>query len=115
MKKKLCLEYQLPIKGRTDKRFCDDSCRNCYNNRLNSEQNNITRNINAILRKNRRIIATILGQQRMVKRSDLLHESYNFKYHTHTLETDKGQTYIFVYNYGFLELEDDFLLLVQKS
>jgi hypothetical protein len=42
--------------GRADKKFCNDLCRNNYNNQLNSNSYNLVRNINNILRRNRRII-----------------------------------------------------------
>lgn len=58
---KTCLACDKPLKGRLDKKFCDDYCRNNYNNRLNSDQSNYVRNVNNILRKNRRILeASIL-------------------------------------------------------
>ncbi|MCI0922286.1 hypothetical protein [Sphingobacterium rhinopitheci] len=117
MKRKICIECQLPIQGRTDKRFCDDFCRNSYNNRLNSYQNNITRNINTILRKNRRIIERQFDTNKIIKikRNELLMEGYNFTYHTHTMHSKEGQSYIFVYNYGYLELENDYILLVSQD
>ncbi len=58
---KNCLACERPIKGRTDKKFCDDSCRNNYNNRLNSDATPLIRNINNILRKNRRILLDLLS------------------------------------------------------
>jgi len=51
-----CLDCQEPLKGRADKKFCNDLCRNNYNNRLKSESNNLVRRINGILRKNRNIL-----------------------------------------------------------
>ncbi|MBN2521295.1 MAG: hypothetical protein JXB17_12355, partial [Bacteroidales bacterium] len=57
--KKLCTECGEPIHGRSDKKFCCDQCRNIFNNRLNSNLNNYMRNINNVLRKNRRILAEL--------------------------------------------------------
>ena len=34
---KLCLEHETPLIGRVDKKFCNDMCRNSYNNLLNKE------------------------------------------------------------------------------
>jgi len=53
---KPCMACGKPIKGRSDKKFCDDYCRNSYNNDLKSDSNNYVRNINNGLRKNRRIL-----------------------------------------------------------
>lgn len=117
MEEKVCLECHLPIKGRSDKRFCDDACRNAYNNKLNSGQNNLTRRINTILRKNRRILAESLGNEKMVKVTEdkLVKQGFHFDYLTHTLKTSKGQVYIFVYEYGYLPLQNNLFLLVKMK
>ena len=51
-----CLNCNAEIKGRIDKRFCNDYCRNIYHNNLNKDSTNYIRNVNNILRKNRRIL-----------------------------------------------------------
>ncbi|MBE8721070.1 hypothetical protein [Sphingobacterium pedocola] len=117
MSEKLCLECLKPVKGRADKRFCDDACRNVYNNRLNSDQNNTVRNINYILRKNRRILQAFLGNEKLIKTplEKLQKEGFQFDYHTHLLRTSKGQSYVFVYEYGYLPLENDLYLIVKQK
>ena len=57
---KKCIECNKLLKGRADKKFCDDLCRNSYNNKLNSDTNGYVRNINNTLRKNRRILEETL-------------------------------------------------------
>ena len=51
-----CLECGIKLLGRTDKKFCSDQCRNTYNNRLNKDETAYMKNVNRILRKNRRIL-----------------------------------------------------------
>ncbi|WP_315824342.1 hypothetical protein [Paraflavitalea speifideaquila] len=59
-----------PVKGRADKRFCDDYCRNNYNNQLNSDSVNYVRNVNNILRRNRRILEeTMNGVEKATSRT----------------------------------------------
>ena len=41
---KQCLECGTAIRGRADKKFCSDQCRNQYNNTLNRDANNYVRN-----------------------------------------------------------------------
>ena len=53
---KKCPECGAPIKGRIDKKFCSDLCRNAYNNKQNSDTTNYMRTVNNILRKNRRLL-----------------------------------------------------------
>jgi len=114
---KVCLECGKDIYGRSDKRFCDDACRNAYNNKLNSDQTNMVRNVNNILRKNRRILLEALSGEGMIKiqREKLKRLGFDFKFHTHTFSNNKGQTYSFIYETGYLLLENDWVLIVQKK
>ena len=114
---RLCLSCQKALKGRIDKKFCDDNCRNNYNNIQNSDRNNFVRSINTILRKNRKILEELLpeGERTMnVPKQKLRERGYDFNYQTNQLQTQKG-IYMFCYEYGFLPLENDWLLLVKKK
>ncbi|MGE0567535.1 MAG: hypothetical protein AB7O73_06260 [Bacteroidia bacterium] len=112
-----CLECGEAIRGRSDKKFCDDNCRNNYNNKLNSDENNFVRNINNILRKNRRILKEFIGDSDMVKVSKqrLLDKQFNFLYHTHLINTKNNTTYYYSYEFGYLELEGNVFLIVKKK
>lgn len=111
-----CLCCGKSIRGRSDKKFCDDLCRNNYNNGIKAEANNYVRNVNNALKKNRRILEEVLGEQGMAKvgKAKLMNEGIQFKYHTHTYTTGKGSTYTFCYEYGYLPLESDLYLVVRK-
>lgn len=114
---KRCVECNKPLKGRTDKKFCDDSCRNSYNNKLNSDSNSYVRNINNILRRNRRILEEALPvAEEMAKttKAKLLEKGFQFKYLTHTYKNKKGNIYYFCYDYGYLLLESDWVLIVKR-
>src|ERR1044072_5982596 len=102
-----CLECAKPVKGRVDKKFCDDYCRNAYNNRHNADMNNYVRNINNALRKNRRILESIIKPEEELgkcHRLRLAEMGFDFRYHTHQYLNKKGQTYHFCYEYGYLPL-----------
>ena len=79
-----CLFCEKTLNGRADKKFCNDYCRNAYNNQLKSANNPVIRNINNILIKNRRILDAILGKEEIAKstKEKLLHQGFNFKYFT---------------------------------
>ena len=115
----VCLACRKTIKGRADKKFCDDFCRNNYNNLLKSSDNNYVRNINNALRKNRRIIASMLegAREGNVKTSNdsLVIRGFVFKYYTHTYKNQKGGIYYFCYDYGYMDLGDNFYLLVKRK
>lgn len=113
---KECLSCGKQVRGRSDKKFCDDYCRNNYNNQLKAESNNYVRKVTNALRKNRRILEETLGAKGMVKvpKGKLLEQGFLVKYHTHMYRSLKGTTYVFCYEYGYLTLEGDWCLIVKK-
>ena len=114
---KTCLTCGKPLKGRADKRFCDDYCRNSYNNQLKSASNNLVRNINNALGKNRRILESLLaGGEETAKanKEKLQRLGFQFKYFTHTYVTKAGKIYLYCYDYGYLPLENDWYLIVKR-
>lgn len=116
METKNCLACDKPVKGRTDKKFCDDLCRNKYNNQLKATTNNVVRNINNALSKNRRILEElILPSEEMAKisKEKLLERGFQFKYVTHIYRNKKEITYFFCYDYGYLLLGSEWCLVVR--
>jgi hypothetical protein len=113
---KTCLNCKKAIRGRADKKFCDDYCRNNYNNQLKSVTNNCIRNVNHALKKNRQILELLLSDQETcrVSREKLLVSGFLFKYHTHTFSNRKKDSYRFCYDYGYLNLEDGSYLIVKS-
>ena len=81
---KLCLECGDVIKGRADKKFCDDQCRSNYNNKVNSDLTAEMRNVNNILRKNRRILESVVHDdgKGKISKTKLTDAGFNFKYFT---------------------------------
>ena len=116
MTAKNCLACERPIKGRTDKKFCDDSCRNSYNNRLYSYSIPLVRNINNILRKNRRILENFLSgsekKVRVVDRRKLVEKGYQFEYFTQYFTTKENDQYYYCYEYGYKSIDSEKVLVV---
>ncbi|HYO22903.1 MAG TPA: hypothetical protein VER36_10895, partial [Flavisolibacter sp.] len=112
-----CLACGKTLHGRADKKFCNDYCRNAYNNNLKSATSTVVRNINNILLKNRRILQAVLGEEEMQKipKEKLLQQGFQFKYLTHTYVNKKGNVYTFCYEYGYLPLEHDLYLVVKRN
>jgi len=113
-----CLSCHKPVKGRSDKKFCNDYCRNNYNNNLKASTNNLVRNINNTLGKNRRILESLMKHdEEMVKttKEKLLQKGFQFKFFTHTYTNKKGTVYFFCYDLGYLPLDHDWYLLVKRK
>ena len=113
MEKRICLECNQVINGRSDKKFCSDLCRNAYNNKMNNDSNKTVRNINNILRRNRKILQELNPNDKAkIHKSKLVDKGFDFNYFTSVYKTQKGTIYHFCYEYGYLMLEDDFYFLV---
>lgn len=111
-----CIECGASFVGRSDKRYCSDQCRNEFHNKRNSDSNKIVRNINNILRKNRRILEELNPNGKSkVTRDALIIAGFNFFYYTNSFTTKQGKTYYFCYEQGYLELEDHMYALVIKQ
>ena len=113
---KNCLECDEKIVGREDKKFCSDGCRNAYNNKINKDSNNFMRNVNNKLRKNYRILSELNPDGKSkTTRTKLLSKGFDFEFFTNILQTKTGNTYHFIYDQGYLFLDNDFYMLVKKD
>ena len=111
-----CLDCGDIIRGRADKKFCSDQCRNNYNNRLNRDSNNFVRNVHGLLRKNRRILADLYNDGKTTVHKDALYAlGFNFSFFTHVVQTREGKTCQYCFEYGFFEKGNDFIELRLNS
>ena len=111
-----CLECGEPFSGRIDKKFCSDYCRNSYNNKVDKDSKNLIRNTNNWLRKNHRLLSELneTGKTKVTRRK-LLDGNFDFNYFTSIYTTKTGNTYFYIYDQGYLALENDYYLLIKKE
>ena len=110
-----CLDCGDVLRGRADKKFCSDQCRNNYNNRLNRDSNNFVRNVHGLLRKNRRIMSDLYSEGKTRVHKDALYAlGYNFSFFTHLIKSRDGTVFHFCFEYGYRELKSDFVELSQN-
>ncbi len=111
-----CPECGNKIIGRSDKKFCSDACRNAHNNALNKDNKNLIRNINNRLRKNYRILETLNTKDKTkVTKEKLLRMGFSFDYFTGLYTTKAGSVYYYLYDQGYLPLDNDYYLLVKRE
>lgn len=113
-----CILCNKKVRGRTDKKFCDDLCRNNYNNRLKATDNNLVRNINNALGKNRRILESLFSKEEKlirIRADKLIHNGFHFEYFTHQSFNKKGNRYFFCYDYGYLPMNNGWYLIVKRK
>ena len=109
----ICLECGTRLYGRFDKKFCNDQCRNNYNNKQNRDETAIVKTVNRTLRKNRRILKELNPNGKAkIKRKQLESRGFDFKYFTNVYKTKEGKVYYFCYEYGYLPLDNSYFALV---
>ena len=83
---------------------------------MNKDSNNFMRNINNKLRKNYRILAELnTDGKSKVSKTKLLSKGFDFDFFTNILKTKTGNTYYFLYDQGYMLLENDMYILVKKD
>ena len=113
---KSCLECGEKIVGRVDKKFCSDYCRNAHHNNLNKDRKNLVRNVHNQLRKNYRILEEFNPNEKTtISKNKLLARGFNFEYLTSIYTTKTGKVYYFVYDQGYLPLENEIYALVKRN
>lgn len=116
MSVKKCLDCGEVLKGRSDKKFCSDQCRNDYNNSINKEANSLVRNVHAVLKRNRKILCDLYESgKRKLHRDALLVSEYNMNFFTHSIESEENDIITrYCYEYGFKEMDSEYLELVKN-
>ncbi len=117
---KKCLACDKTLRGRVDKKFCNDYCRSNYNNlqKIKDKPDEYVKQVNNTLLKNRKILAAVLPEQDEMAKTTLdklIQKGFVFKYHTHTYKNKKEQTYFFCYDYGYLPLSENWFLVVRRK
>jgi len=111
-----CLECNTKLTGRIDKKFCSDYCRNSYNNKVNKDSKNLIRNINNRLKKNYKILSELnTSGKTKTSRTKLYDKGFDFNFFTSLYTTKAGKVYYYVYDQGYLALENEWFLLIKKD
>lgn len=115
MERKQCLECLIDFFGRSDKKFCSDLCRNSYNNRIKSEENDLVKKVNNILKKNRKILVEFNPEGNgKISKEKLLARGFNFGYVTN-IYSNAGKEYFFCYDHGYRNIDEDNVEVVIKE
>ena len=114
--KRTCVYCAHPISGRSDKKFCGDSCRNSYNNYKNRDRNLLVKHFHQRLQKNHRILGIFLEgeeEKRVFKRT-LVEAGFHLQSVTSYSSDPEGVVYFFVYDIRF-SIVDERIIHLTKS
>ena len=106
-----------PISGRSDKKFCGDSCRNSYNNDKNRDRNLLVKKFHQRLQKNHRILNSLLQDEteKKVFKIALVEAGFNLQSVTSYTSDPQGVAYFFVYEIGFRILDEHIMHLTRSK
>jgi hypothetical protein len=110
-----CLQCSAAIVGRSDKRYCSDQCRHLANNTVKRQSQGERRihQVNTALRRNRSILKQLSPQGKTtIPRQYLELAGFDFRYLTQIYRTQKGNTYHLCYDYGYMLLPEEKVLIV---
>ncbi|NDK54291.1 hypothetical protein GWO68_00030 [Pontibacter sp. BT213] len=115
MEERACEHCGAKLIGRIDKRFCSDQCRATAKNSRKAQNagERLMKEVNTKLRHNRFVLQRHSPEGKTTMRREvLLLAGFDFRHFTHLYRTKQGNTYYFCYDYGYLLLEDDKVLIV---
>lgn len=99
---------------RWDAKYCCTKCKNSYNNRNKSKAYHITKSINDIFWKNRKILRSFYRQQQ-VTINQLNRAGYNFNYYTHQYSSNQKTAAYFCYDFGFQQINTTTLKIIHHE
>lgn len=104
-----CLYCNNKLVGRTDKKFCNLHCKSAYQyKRSKQEPERFYNKVDNQLKLNRRLLKEYNKGGKVTVRSTVLLElGFDPKFFTHYWKNQKGEVYLFVYEYGFLKKTDN--------
>lgn len=103
-----CLNCGEKLKGREGKIYCSSYCRSNFHYQKNKEkESSMFKSIDKQLRVNRRLLKNYnKAGKSIVRKEDMLNDGFNPKYFTHYWKNQKGDVYLFCYEFGFLEKKE---------
>lgn len=106
---KTCPACGKEVTGRIDKKFCSSYCKSTYHYLKNRDRaDNLFKKIDDQLKLNRRILKEYnKAGKATVRKEVLLAEGFNPKYFTHYWRAKNNNVYLFCYEYGFMEKNEN--------
>lgn len=101
-----CSECHEPLRGRRDKKFCDDSCR-AKHYRKQNKPCLLVKSVERVLLKNRSILKDMRKDALLETESDdqfrwLRKKGFDFNFHTHVQNLPDGRLAIMCFEEGYV-------------
>jgi len=97
-----CIHCGKPLRGRSDKKFCDDDCRTDYHNEQRRAREKKMREVNHILSNNWKVLSALLREGQVeVPARELAARNFNFHIYTASQWRFPGRRTYWCYNCAY--------------
>ena len=103
-KQRVCLACEKELQGRSDKKFCDVYCKSSYQYQQSKlKPSRFYNRVDNQLKLNRKLLKHYNKAGKATIRTEvLIKQGFDPNFFTHFWKNQKGDVYLFVYEYGFL-------------
>lgn len=103
---KKCPVCNADVKGRKDKIYCSETCKSSHQYEKRTKSESFYLQVDRQLKINRKILKRYNQTGYTTLRKEvLLQQGFDPRFFTHYWKNQKGQVYLFCFDYGFLEIE----------
>lgn len=102
--KRCCKNCRAVLFGRADKKFCNDSCRNAWNNRTRNRAASAVCLVNNILKRNRNLLNDALpngASTTRIRKVQLDAKGFNPGFFTGASKRKNGTLFFLCYEFGY--------------
>ncbi len=112
-----CQHCTAAFNGRSDKKFCSITCKNAWHAEHRLATREAVAEIDGYLHRNREILVTMTGNASSIEldRLVLTRTGFKYEYHTSTYLNKEGKLYRIIYDYAWLDISDQKILIVRKK
>ena len=108
------------VKGRSDKKFCSQKCRSINQYEKRTVEEAFYLKVDRQLKVNRKLLKKYnRSGHTTIRKEQLVSDGFDPKFFTHYWKNQKGEVYLFVYEYGFLQKKlrgmDRFILVTWQG
>ena len=105
-----CVSCGKEVTGRSDKIYCDSYCKSNYHYQKSKDKNHATffKKVDLQLKTNRKILKHLnVEGYATIRKNVLIEKGFDPKFFTHYWKNQKGDVYLFCYDFGFLSIEQN--------
>jgi hypothetical protein len=116
---KTCLQCHDSFRGRSDKKFCGDYCRNTYNNQQKAHVHNHQKNILQRLQRNYDVLCRYIPNEMSgpirIRKQNLTNEGFNWIYCTETRTTSNNSRVFGCFEFKYFLLNDQYVIIMKDK